>query len=238
MNKPDHTSSNCPAPEGVHGDNDVVLNPVCEPEIEEADVCFVPPMASCPEHLMPKLKATLTCVEPCWKVCPSTPPTIECPPLKHGWGQHDGGKHWWADIEYDPAKCPDHHRRNYLQVQWESTLDHETSTSFHGQLPFYRNNQIAKMTAQVFINMARKLACIAASNGWLASADSIPKQELFGLSYVVTGQDANGKPTYGLSSTYDGTAIGTPLPLDVTRDANGVATGVALPLALIIAAEA
>ena len=58
------------------------------------------------------------------------------------------------------------------------------------------------------------------------------------MNFVTTGVDEAGKPTYGLSTTYDGKPVGSPLTLVTERNASGVVTGVRLPYEILAAAEA
>ena len=227
-------------PDGFVGAVDNTLKPRCPEDVcTTVDVAFIEEMPACDPVCMPRLQASILTVNPDWNVCPSIPEAIEHPPIKSGWGQHDGGIHWWARVgEYDPAGCPDAGRRAYAQVQWESTLDHETHTGFHAEMPIYRNNQIAKMTPQIFVNLARKIAAIGTHMGWLAAKSDVAVPSKFGLGLVVTGVDGAGKNIYGLGITYDGSNIGAPLPLNTVRDAAGVATALELPLALVTATEA
>ena len=169
---------------------------------------------------------------------------MSCPPRVTGWGAYDGGtKHWLKNNCEEDACFPGMFQRDsldprYVQQVWESFLDMNTGEEIWGNMAYYRGHQIAHMTPTTFIALAHKLAHLQHMFGLSVTPQEVPVSSKMGTSFVSTGVDANGKPTYGLSATYDGVPVGTPFALVTVRDAAGVVTGVRFPHEVLVAAEA
>lgn len=174
----------------------------------------------------------------------SIPHEMSCPPRVTGWGAYDGGtKHWLKNNCEEDACFPGMFQRDsldprYVQQVWESFLDMNTGAEIWGNMAYYRGHQIAHMTPTTFIALAHKLAHLQHMFGLSVTPQEVPVSSKMGTSFVSTGVDANGKPTYGLSATYDGVPVGSPFALVTERDAAGVVTGVRFPHEVLVAAEA
>ena len=174
----------------------------------------------------------------------SIPHEMVCPPRVTGWGAYDGGTKHWLKNNCEEDRCfpgmfqADSLDPRYTQQVWESFLDMNTGDEIWGSMPYYRGHQMAHMTPTAFIALAHKIAHLQYMFGLTVIPEDIPVSSKMGMSFVTTGVDAAGKPTYGLSTTYNGAPVGSPLALVTERNALGVVTGVRLPYELLAAAEA
>ena len=220
----------------------VVPPPVCpEPPCEPCPVIFLPYVEppcvpDCSPCTDPEECVGCNWVQECNV---SYPHALPCAPINVGWGQYDGGFMYWARQVCcdDPCGLERHGAdeviRVYLQTNWHHVLDLSTYDEMYVNLMVRRNGIMADMSAQEFVTLVHKIATLGVCFGILQPATPIPAPALFGLAVKGEAPDANNIPTYSLSLTYAGAAIGTPLPLEASWDATGEAVGLMLPAALI-----
>lgn len=233
-------------PAGVRQTSHTAAPAACPEEYCEQPITILPYCPPCELPPPPQICGLLEqgC---CWKQSceQSIPREVGCSPLVTGWGAYDGGVPWWAkdgfcvdDCDAKLRKALDPTRPSYRPNDWESFLDLSTHKDFNTRMYVYRNGQPNRISVSEFTSMVHKIVQLANAHNLLIEAEDVPQPSKFGMGMVVTGADAAGKPMYGLSTMYNGAAIGTPLPLVATRDATGVITGLRLPHELAAAQEA
>lgn len=208
--------------------------PVCVPE-----VCSVTPIPAPPQPPVPEVPCS-PCSKPpelpadcCWdgEIHDSIPPAVPCAPVNVGWGQWDGGFQYWAmqsgDEEYKKLQeCDEYIRREYSQHNWHHILDLSQHDRHHSDLMVRRDGIPKDINLMEFLTLATRMAQLAQLVG-ATPPPMIPS--LMGLKVVQTGLDSSNRPTFGLSQTYNGANIGTPLALVTQYDATGDAVSVSFP---------
>ena len=217
----------------------------CVAQVCENPISILPYCPPCAKPLPPMIAGTMEVGCDWHQSCePSFPREIGCSPLVTGWGAYDGGVPWWARDGFCETDCetmlarPDPTKPMYSPADWESFLDLNTSNGFWSRLMVLRNGQPNRMSPQEFTALTHKVITLALAHGIVVAPDQVPSADNLGLSLVTTGADSAGKPTYGLSATYAGAVVGTPLALVTERNAAGVATALRFPVELIVAQEA
>jgi len=161
-------------------------------------------------------------------VCiPSIPPAIGCAPIFGGEGGYDGGVAKWTnncidgcDLEIKKACNPNF--EVYIQGNWEHVLDLATHPEQTTQLMVRHNGNPREINTQEWHALAYKLTRTGIATGALKE---FANESNMGIQLVDLGGG-----TYGLTSTIDGMAVGTPLPLVSITDADGNITGLQFPL--------
>lgn len=225
-----HVAAPAPCPE-EYCEQPITILPYCPP-------CELPPPPQICGLMEEGCDWTASCKQ-------SIPHAIGCSPLVTGWGAYDGGVPWWAkdgfcvdDCDAKLRMAEDPTRPRYRPNDWESFMDLNTHTDFNVRMTVMRNGHPARMSVNEFTAMTHKVITLAKCHNLLVEPSDVPQPGLFGVGMVKTGNDANGKPIYGLSVMYNGAAIGTSMPLVSTRDAGGVITGLRLAHEIAAAQEA
>lgn len=215
--------------------------PVCPEPVVECPVTFLPyEEPPCVPECGPCTEVE-ECVGCDWtqECIVSVPPPLPCAPINVGWGQYDGGLMYWARRVCcdDPCGAERHGSneviRDYLQHNWHHVLDLSQYDQMYTDLPVFRNGMLNHASPQEFVSLTAKIAQTAVCLGMLQPPTPIPVADQFGLNIKNMGTDAAGLPLFGLTLTYAGAAIGTPLPLEAHWDATGEATALTFPASLL-----
>lgn len=224
----------CSVPAMKNIENTAKLYPECptEPPCGDSPVCVPEPVVKCKDPVV----TVPACDKGCkWypEVCiPSVPPSIPCAPVCVGYGAWDGGVPSWTQscltgCDAVVAQVCTPNSITYKQTNWEHVLDLATHPEFHSFLTVMRNGITNKINTMEFIGLAVKLFRLA------MQAEAVPglieDRNAMGIGYVDLGPDDNGNTQYGLTTTYQGEAIGSPLPLVTIYDANGDVVSANLP---------
>jgi hypothetical protein len=196
-----------------------------EPQDCAIEVCPPPIDEPCPEVMPTLVTDDVGCK---WypEVClPSQPPAIPCAPVNSGFCRWDGGVPRWTNScldECDKRIADVLGELEYKQDDWSHVLDLSTHPEINTQLQVRTNKLQGDIKPMQFLALAAKLATLA------NMMDAVPEQvneNNMGIAYVKLDDGS-----YALSATHKGKAVGTPLPLVTTTDADGNVTGVSLPL--------
>lgn len=121
---------------------------------------------------------------------------------------------------------------NYIQWDWHHVMDLATATDMYTQLAVRRDGLISSINIQEMINLSVKMARLAHMFN-AVPAMKPPAPADMGLMLVQTGEAANGKPTYGLSMSYCGSPVGTPIMLETQWDATGKPVSIHIPTSML-----
>jgi len=199
--------------------------PECvKPELQPVQVCDVE--EPCEEKpCKPELKTEDVGCKWLPESCtPSTPPAISCAPVNPGFCQWDGGVPRWTlncldDCDERIANALN--LKQYVQYEWDHVLDLSTHPEITSLLQVRNNGVVNPITEMQFIALAIKLARLA--NAYDANPEIVNENNL-GLGYVKMKDGS-----YALSVTHKGFAVGSPLPVVVTKDDQGNIISTTLP---------
>lgn len=166
---------------------------------------------------------------------PSTPPAIGCAPHSTGFGQFEGGVAKWtlsllSGLDAEVLKRCRTDLTVYGQTDWDSILNLNSHPEWQSNLTVRRERNEQNMTVPEFINLAAKMM---AMQDLILGYKGVKKVDSSNIGIGITllpKTDEADPDTYGLTSTVDGEAVGSPLPLVAEVDATGVVTGLTFPV--------
>ena len=215
----------CDLPPAVDGNSATIMPPACPPDPLPPAVTEAPIAPPCPEPVpLPRPFFIEEC-KPCNMDAvriKSIPPELGCPPLISGWGAYDGGfKEWYGLAEQQcGVQLSTDAATPFFPNNWGSILDLNTAP-LHGTSLVVRGDGSPRLINEAeFRNLAVKLGMLAVMAGIVAAPTAVQNPSGVGLKVVEDGEGGTG-----LFSTYNDVPIGTPLPLVVAKDAEGLVVG-------------